>query len=182
MVILPAKVLREDESLIHENIHDGFLEQEFVSRLYPKQEHNQRELQSTRVQCASNMVQNMAWYAGCDMRCICILQKEKTERGLNLANQEHHWKDEMISVEIDIKITVNRCTVCKWQAKQIWHRSAIISKWSSKCIKINMLKHSNMATKYMAGIHSWFLTKDEHWATANSLINRFKQGWQKSKW
>ena len=36
----------------------------------------------------------------------------------NLANQARHWKDEMISVEIDIKITGNGCTVCKWQAKQ----------------------------------------------------------------
>ena len=60
-------------------------------------------------------------------------------------------------------------------------RSAIISKWPSKCIKINKLLHSNMATKYTAGIHSWCLTKDEHWATANSLNNRFKQTWQKCK-
>ena len=40
------------------------------------------------------------------------------EQGSNLANQACHWKDEMISVEIDIKITGNGCTVCKWQAKQ----------------------------------------------------------------
>ena len=62
------------------------------------------------------------------MQCICMLRKEKIEPGLNLANQECHWKYELISIEIDIKITGIGCTVWKWQAKQIWHRSAIISK------------------------------------------------------
>ena len=122
------------------------------------------------------------WYARYDMRCICVLRKENDEHGSNLANQACHWKDEVISVEIDIKITGIGCTVWKWQAKQIWHRSAIISKWPTKCIKINMLQHSNVIAKYMAGIHSWCLTKDEHWATANSSINRFKQAWQKCNW
>ena len=74
------------------------------------------------------MMQNMACYGGCDMQCICELRKEKIESGLNLENQECHWKDELISVEIDIKITGIGCTVWKWQAKQIWHQSAIISK------------------------------------------------------
>ena len=31
--------------------------------------------------------------------------RKKVEPGLNLAKQERHWKDEFISVEIDIKIT-----------------------------------------------------------------------------
>ena len=31
--------------------------------------------------------------------------KENDEQGSNLENQACHWKDEMISVEIDIKIT-----------------------------------------------------------------------------
>ena len=44
--------------------------------------------------------------------------RKNDEQGSNLANQACHWKDEMISVEIDIKITGNGCTVCKWQAKQ----------------------------------------------------------------
>ena len=44
--------------------------------------------------------------------------RKKYEQGSNLANQACHWKYEMISVEIDIKITGNGCTVCKWQAKQ----------------------------------------------------------------
>ena len=39
------------------------------------------------------------------MRCICVLRKENDEQGTNLANQACHWKDEMISVEIDTKIT-----------------------------------------------------------------------------
>ena len=59
------------------------------------------------------------------MQCICMLQKEKIEPGLNFTNQECRWKYEMISVEIDIKITGNGCTVCKWQAKQEWHNFAI---------------------------------------------------------
>ena len=91
-----------------------------------------------------------------------MLRKEKIEPGLNLANQECRWKDELISVEIDIKITGIGCTVCKWQAKQIWHRSAINSTRPSKCIKNNKLLHSNITTKHMAVIHSRCLTKDEH--------------------
>ena len=124
---------------------------------------------------------NMVWYAGCDMRCICMIWKGMIEPGLYMEIQECHWKEELISVEIDIRVIGIGCTVCKWQAKQIWHRSAINSKYPTKCNKINMLEHSNMATKYMAGVHSRCLTKDEHWGTANSSINRFKQAWQKCK-
>ena len=83
------------------------------------------------------------------MRCICVLRNENDEQGSNLANQACHWKGEMISVEIDIKITGIGCTVCKWQAKQIWHKAAINSTRPSKCIKNNMLQQSNMTTKYM---------------------------------
>ena len=88
------------------------------------------------------------------MRCICMFQKGKIEPGLNLENQECHWKDELISVEIEIKLTGIGCTVCKWQAKQIWHRSAINNTRPSKCIKNNKLLHSNIAKQYMEGIHS----------------------------
>ena len=62
------------------------------------------------------------------MRCICMIYKEMIEPCLNLEIQEYYWKGEVISVEIDIKITGIGCTVWKRQAKQIWHRSAIISK------------------------------------------------------
>ena len=62
------------------------------------------------------------------MRCICMIYKGMIEPGLNLEIQEFHWKGEVIPVEIDIKITRIGCTVWKWQAKQIWHQSAIISK------------------------------------------------------
>ena len=103
------------------------------------------------------------------------------EPGLNLEIQECHWKDELILVEIDIKIAGIGCMVWKWQAKQIWHRSVINSTKPSKCIKNNMLQHSNIATKYKAGIHSRCLTKYEHWATANSLNSKLKQAWQKCK-
>ena len=44
------------------------------------------------------------------MRCICIIRKEMIEPGLNLENQECHSKDELISVEIDVKITGIGCT------------------------------------------------------------------------
>ena len=54
--------------------------------------------------------------------------KENDEQGSNLANQACHWKYEMISVEIDIKITGIGVAVWKWQEIQIWHRSAIYSK------------------------------------------------------
>ena len=124
---------------------------------------------------------NMVWYAGCDMWCIGMIWKGMIEPGLNMEIQECHWKGELISVEIDIKITGIGCTIWKWQAKQKWHRSAINSMRPSKCIKNNMLQHPNIATKYMTGIHSRCLTKDEHWATANSLNSRFKQAWQKCK-
>ena len=83
------------------------------------------------------------------------------------------------SVELDIKITGIGCTDWKWQAKQIWHRSAINSTRPTKCMKKNKLLHSNIATKYMVGIHSRCLTKDEHWATASSQHIKLKQAWKK---
>ena len=92
----------------------------------------------------------------CGMRYAMHMHdcKGMIDPGLNLEIQECHWKGEVISVEIDIKITRIGCADWIRQAKQIWHRSGIISKSPSKCIKINMLQHPNMATKYMAGIHS----------------------------
>ena len=93
---------------------------------------------------------------------ICVLRKEKIESGLNLENQECRWKDELISVEIDIKITGIGCTVCKWQAKQEWHNSAINSMMPSKMQQETKLLHSNIATKHMTVIYSRCLTKDEH--------------------
>ena len=96
------------------------------------------------------------------MRCVCVLRKENDEHGSNLANQACHWKDEMISVEIDIKITGNGCTVCKWQAKQESHESAINSMIALKMQQVTMLQHSNIVTKHMAVIYRRYLTKDEH--------------------
>ena len=126
-------------------------------------------------------MQNMAWYAGCGMRCICMLRKGMIEPSINLANQECHWKDELISVKIDIKITGIGCMVCKWQAKQEWHNPAINSTMPSGMQQETKLLHSNIATKHMAVIYSRCLTKDEHWATAKSHKSRFKQAWQKCK-
>ena len=96
------------------------------------------------------------------MQCICVLRKGKIEPGLNLANQERRWKDELISVEIDIKITGIGCTVCKWQAKQEWHYSAINSTMQYRMQQETKLLHSNIATKHMEVIYSRCLTKDEH--------------------
>ena len=96
------------------------------------------------------------------MRFICVLRKKKDEQGSNLANQVYHLKDEMISVEIDIKITGNGCTVCKWQAKQERHESASNSMIALRMQEVTMLQHSNIAIKHMAVIYNRFLTKDEH--------------------
>ena len=119
------------------------------------------------------------WYARYDMRCICVLRKENDEKGSNMANQACHWKDGMISVEIDIKITGNGCTVCKWQAKQEWHESAINSMIALKMQQVTMLQHSNIATKHMTVIYRRCLTKYEHWAMARSQHIKLKQAWQK---
>ena len=45
--------------------------------------------------------------------------KGMNEPGLNLEIQVCHWKDEMKSLENDIKITGIGVTVWKWQAIQI---------------------------------------------------------------
>ncbi len=107
--------------------------------------------------------------------------EKKDEQGSNLANQVCHWIDEIISVEIDINITGNGCTVCKWRAKQEWHDSAINSMMPSRMQQETKLMHSNIATKHMTVIYSRCLTKDEQWAMAKSHKSRFKQAWQKCK-
>ena len=96
------------------------------------------------------------------MQCICMHRKRKNEQGINLANQVFYWRDEMISVEIDIKITGNGGTVCKWKAKQEWHNSAINSTMPPRMQQETKLLHSNITTKHMAVIYSRCLTKDEH--------------------
>ena len=177
---LACKVLRVVESLILVSVLNRFLVHELVSRLYPKQEHKQRNHNQSREMHKQHDAKH-AWYARCDMRCICVLRKENDEHGSNLANQACHWKDEMISVEIDIKITGIGCTVCKWQAKQEWHNSAINSMMPSRMQQETKLLHSNIATKHMAAIYRRCLTKDEHWATASSQHIKLKQAWQKCK-
>ena len=107
--------------------------------------------------------------------------RKNDEQGINLANQVCRWKDEMISVEIDIRITRNGCTVCKWQARHEWHKAAINSTMLLSMQQETMLQHPNIKTKHMAEIYRRCLTKEEHWAMAKSYHNRFKQAWQKSK-
>ena len=62
------------------------------------------------------------------MRCICMICKGMHEPGLNMEIEVYHWKDEVKSLENDIKNAGIGVTVWKWQAIQIWHRSAIYSK------------------------------------------------------
>ena len=177
---LACKVLRVVESLILVSVLNRFLVHELVSQLYPQQEHKQRNHNQSREMHKQHDAKHV-WYARYDMRCICVLRKENDEQGSNLANQACHWKDEMISVEIDIKITGNGCTVCKWQAKQEWHESAINSMIALKMQQTTMLQHSNIATKHMTVIYRRCLTKDENWDMARSHHSRFKQAWQKCK-
>ena len=96
------------------------------------------------------------------MQCICVLRKKKDEQGSNLAIQVCHLKEEMISVEIDIKITGNGCTVCKWQAKQEWHKAAINITMLLSMQQETMLQHPNIATKHMTVIYMRCLTEAEH--------------------
>ena len=65
------------------------------------------------------MMQNM--YDMQDMICDAYARsgRKKDEEGSNLANQACHWKDEMKSLENDIKNAGIRVTVWKWQAIQI---------------------------------------------------------------
>ena len=135
---LACKVLRVVESLILVSVLNRFLVHELVTRLYPQQEHKQwNHNQSREMHKQHDAIH--AWYARCEMRCICVLRKKKDEQGNNLANQVFHWKYELISVEIDIKITGNGCTVCKWQAKQEWHDSAINSRIALRIHQLTML-------------------------------------------
>ena len=130
--------------------------------------------------CTSNMMQYM--HGMWDVKCNAYAcSGRKDEQGINLANQVFRWKDEMISVEIDIKITGNGCTVCKWQAKQEWHDTAINNMIGLRIHQVTMLQHPNIATKHMTVIYRRCFIKDEHWATARSQHNRFKQAWQKCK-
>ena len=177
---LACKVLRVVESLILVSVLHRFLVHELVSRLYPQQEHKQWNHNQSREMHKQHDAKHV-WYARYDMRCICVLRKENDEQGSNLANQACHWKDEMISVEIDIKITGNGCTVCKWQAKQEWYESVIHSMIALRMQQVTMLQHSNIATKHVSVIYRRCLTKDEHWATARSHHNKFKQAWKKCK-
>ena len=76
----------------------------------------------------------------------------------------------------------NRMHGLQMASKTIMAQSCDNSTRPSKCTKKNKLLHSNIATKHMEVIHSRCLTKDEHWAMANSSNNKFKQAWQKCKW
>ena len=88
--------------LILESKLNGLLVSELVSRLYP----NKTNKQQGHNQPRANLKQydaNMVCYAGCDMRCLCKIWQGMNEPGLNLEIQVCHWKDEMKSLENDIK-------------------------------------------------------------------------------
>ena len=128
----------------------------------PKARKQAMEQQSITVQYTSNMMSYMAWYARYDMQCICVLRKGNNDQCINLANQVCRWKDEMISVEIDMKITGNGCTVCKWQATQEWHNSVINSTMLLSMQQETKLLYSNIATKYMKVMSKRCLTNHKH--------------------
>ena len=80
----------------------------------PKKQHR-KEAHSI----VNNQHMNMVWYARCGMRCICMIWQEMNEPGLNLEIQVCHWKDEMKSLENDIKnarigVTVGNGKRCKY--------------------------------------------------------------------
>src|SRR3954466_12143773 len=129
--------------MIRGSVLNRFLVHVLVSRLYPKQEHKQRGQTSITMQCASNMTQNMACYARCDKQCICVFRKDKDEQGIILANQVCHWIGEVISVEIDIKITGIGCTV-----------SAFNSMMPLSMEQEVKLLHPNISEKHIAVIYS----------------------------
>ena len=88
--------------------------------------------------------------------------------GRILVTQACHWKDWKISVEIDMKITGDGCTVCKWRAKQDVMQYAYNSNMATLMQSLNMLQHPNMNTNYMAVKYKWSSTNHEHWATART--------------
>ena len=114
---LACKVLRVVERLILVSILNRFLVHELVSRIYPKQEHKQRTNNQSR--CNAQGTWCNTWHDMRDVICNAYAGsgRKNNEQGVNLSNQVCRCIDEMISVEIDIKITGNGCTVCKWQAK-----------------------------------------------------------------
>ena len=165
---LACKVLRVVEGLILVRVLNRFLMHVLVSWLYPKQEHKQRNHNKSR--CNAQTTWCKTWHDMQDViyNAYACFGRKNDEQGINLANQVCRWKDEMISVEIDMKITGNGCTVCKWQAKQEWHNSAINGTMPSRMQQETKLLHSNIATKHMVVTYKRRLTKHEHWATAKS--------------
>ena len=164
MVIFPAKVLRVVESLLLVCVLNRFLVHVLVSQLYPKQEHKQKDHNKSRCNAQAT------WCNTChDMRdVICNAYvcsgKKKDEQGINLANQACRWKDEVISVEIDIKITENGCMVCKWQEKQEWHKSAINSTMLLSTQQETMLQHPT----YKQSIWQW--STQDAWQNMNTEL------------
>ena len=73
---LACKVLRVVESLILVSVLNRFLVHELVSRLYPQQEHKQRNHNQSREMHKQHDAIH-AWYARYDMRCVCVLRKKK---------------------------------------------------------------------------------------------------------
>ena len=140
MVIVPAKFseLSKAWSL---KAHSTGPHHVLVSRLYPKQEHKQRT--NNQSWCNAQATWCNTWHDMWDVICnrYAGSGRKNDEQGINLANQVCRWKDEMISVEIDIKITGIGCTVCKWQAKQEWHKSAVNSMIALRIHQENTSKH-----------------------------------------
>ena len=125
----------------------------------PKARTQAKAQQSITVQCASNMMQNMACHAGCDMQCISVLRKGRIEPGLNLEIQVCHWKHEMKSPENDIKNA--RIGVTVWKCKRFKNDTGLRFTASSH---LNAMRWTSYNTQtwqknYMAGMNLGCLTK-----------------------
>ena len=130
--------------------------------------------------CTSNMMQNMSWYARCDMQCICVLRKERwwTRHQLGKPSMPLEiWDDFGWNRYKDHRERMHGLQM----ARQVWHKAAINCAMLLSMQQETMLQHPNIKTKHMAVIYRRCFTKEEHWAMAKSQHNRFKQAWRKCK-
>ena len=155
MIILPAQ-LSELTGSSKANSMGSLLANSSPGSTQTRQTSNKDTI--NHVQGSSNMMQWLYAMRDAMRDAKCKIWQEMHEPGLNLENQVCHWKDEMKSLENDIKNAGIGVTVWKWQAIQMTP-VCDYSKWPSKCNEMNMLQHPNMTTKYMAGMQTRCLTK-----------------------
>ena len=145
MVILPAKFSELSKAWSSLAYSTGSL----ITYSSPgsTQSKNTRKRTNNQSRCNAQATWCKTWH---DMRDVignayACFGRKNDEQGISLANQVCRWKDEMISVEIDINITGNGCTVCKWPTKQGWHDSVINSMILLRIQQETILQHPNIA-------------------------------------